>query len=50
MSLRINDMAPDFSADTTDGPITSMNGLGTVTRFSSLIPKTSPRSARLNWE
>jgi len=47
MSLRINSEAPNFTAETTQGPPSiSMNGSATAGRSSSRIPRISRRSAR----
>ena len=46
--LRINDEAPDFTAETSQGTITSTNGSATAGPSSFPIPKTSPRSAPPN--
>ena len=49
MSLRINDLAPDFTAETTHGRSIFTNGLETTGPFSSLTRRTLRRYARQSW-
>ena len=46
--LRINDDAPNFTAETRKARSTSMNGLATAGQFCFRIPRTSLRSAPPN--
>ncbi len=46
MALQINDTAPDFTAESTEGPIKFHDGSATRGRCCSRIRRTSPRSAR----
>ena len=45
MSLQINDTAPDFTAETTQGPIKFHDWIGDTGRSCSRIPRISRRSA-----
>jgi thioredoxin-dependent peroxiredoxin len=49
MSLRINDVAPDFTAETTQGTIHFHEWIGDTGRCCSRTPRTSRRSAPRNW-
>ncbi len=49
MSLRINDIAPDFTAQTTQGTINFHAWLDGAWGCSSRIPRISRRSAPPNW-
>ncbi len=49
MSLRINDTAPDFTAETTHGTIHFHEWIGEGWAILFLTPKTSPRSAPQSW-
>jgi hypothetical protein len=49
MSIRLNEIAPDFKAETTKGTINFHEWLGDVGEFCFLIPKISLLSAPLNW-
>ena len=50
MGLSINDTAPDFEADTTEGRIKFYDWIGRLRgRCCSHTPRTSLRSARPSW-
>jgi thioredoxin-dependent peroxiredoxin len=49
MALRINDIAPDFEADTTEGPIRFHDWIGDGYAVLFSHPRTSPPFARPNW-
>jgi len=46
MSLRINDEAPNFTAETTQGKLNLHDWIGNAGRFYSPIPRISRRFAR----
>ncbi len=49
MSLRINDEAPNFTAETTQGTINFHDWIGNGWPFCFRIPKILRRSARPSW-